>query len=189
MPMFGGDANTYVVQTLARPDFEAMSALCLADGDGRNGRYLAEQGLDVTAVDLSSVATRQAKDLDQVAGVWVERIAADLATWQPGEGRRWDAVFLIALHCERAVRRRAVEAAASHLTPGGWFIVEGFAANHGDGPRMGPSDPELLYDCAELDAWLSGFELIEALQGRARLREGAKHQGVAQMVRYAARRW
>jgi Methyltransferase domain len=187
-PLFGGVANNYVVQTAARPDFDARSALCLADGDGRNGRYLAGRGLMVTGVDISGVATDQAAQLDAETGAQVERLTGDLASWAPVRDRRWDSLFLIYLHCERAVRKRAVELAARHLPAGGWFVAEGFAAHYGDGPRMGPGDPSLLYDIAEFDHWLNGFELIEALQGTIQLQEGARHQGLAQVVRYAARR-
>ncbi len=186
--MFGRAANNYVVQTMARGDFRAKTALCLADGDGRNGRFLASRELAVTAVDLSAVGTDLALRLDTEAGVKVERIAADLADWKPDCERRWDAVFLIYLHCSRAVRRRAVELAARHLTPGGWFIAEGFAMRVYDGPHMGPPDSDLLYSVSDFDAWLGGFEVMEALTGVVRLQEGAKHQGLAQVVRYAALR-
>lgn len=186
--MFGRAPNTYVVQAVARPDFVARSALCLADGDGRNGRYLAQSGLAVTGVDISGVATSQAAALDAAAGVTVERLTADLADWQPPSGQRWDAVFLVYLHCERAVRRRAVERAAAHLAPGGWFIAEGFAVDDGSGPRMGPPDPDLRYRIDDFDRWLAGCEVLEALTGVIRLDEGAKHQGLAQVVRYAARK-
>ena len=127
-PLFGGVANNYVVQTVALPDFDPQSVLCLADGDGRNGRYLAGLDIAVTAVDISAVATEQARLLDQEADVEVERIAADLGVWQPDAEQRWDAVFMIYLHCERAVPRRAVELAAQHLAPGGCLVAEGFAA-------------------------------------------------------------
>jgi SAM-dependent methyltransferase len=187
-PMFGGVPNNYVVQTLARPDFDAHSALCLADGDGRNGRYLASQGLAVTGIDISAIGTEQAIALDAATDVPVERIVADLADWQPNADKRWGSAFLIYLHCEHEVRQRAVELVALHLEPGGWFVAEGFAADFGDGPRMGPGDPSLLYDGAEFDQWLGGFELVEALQGTIRLQEGSRHQGLAQVVRYAARR-
>jgi len=187
-PLFGGVPNNYVVQTASRPDFAARSALCLADGDGRNGRYLAAQGLAVTGIDISTVGTKQAIALDAGADVSVERIAADLAEWQPDADLRWDSAFLIYLHCEREVRQRAVEIAAAHLLPGGWFVAEGFAVGGDDGPRMGPGDPSLLYNIAEFDRWLEGFELLEALQGTVLLQEGSKHQGLAQVVRYASRR-
>ena len=186
--MFGRAPNNFVVQTVARADFTARSALCLADGDGRNGRYLAQSGMAVTGVDISGVATELARGFDAAAGVAVERVAADLADWQPPSDRRWDSAFLVYLHCEREVRRRAVELAAEHLMPGGWFVAEGFAANPGDGPRMGPPDPSLRYDIGEFDGWLASFELIEALTGVIRLQEGSKHQGLAPVVRYAARK-
>ena len=186
--MFGRAPNVYVRQTLARPDFEARSALCLADGDGRNGRFLAKAGLTVTAVDLSQVATVQAAAQDAAAGVSVERLTADLADWHPPDTQRWDAVFLIYLQCERAVRQRAVERAVRHLAPGGWFIAEGFAIDDGSGPRMGPPAPDLRYCLDDFDHWLAGFEVIEALTGIIHLAEGAKHQGLAQVVRYCARK-
>lgn len=187
-PLFGGSPNNYVVQMLARPDFAAASVLCLADGDGRNGRFLAGRDLDVTAVDFSCVATRQAVVLDEAAGVKVDRLTRDLATWVPAVERCWDAVCMIYLHCEREVRQRAVELAARHLTPGGWFVAEGFAAATDGGPRIGPVDPALLYDIGEFDRWLDGFELVEALAGTTRLQEGSKHRGLAQVVRYTARK-
>ncbi len=187
-PLFGGVANNYVVQTAARPDFAACSALCLADGDGRNGRYLAGRGLAVSGVDISRVGTDQAVAHDAAAGLAIDLGPHLLADWQPPSDRIWEAVFLCYLHCERAVRRRAVELAAAHLAPGGWFVAEGFAAKAGTGPRMGPGDPALLYDTEEFDDWLTGFELMEALTGTIRLQEGAKHQGLAQVVRYTARK-
>ena len=86
-PLFGDDPNNYVIQTIVRPDFQVTSALCLADGDGRNGRFLARRGIQVTAVELSGVATGFARAKDQGAGVRVERVQGDLAVWAPREGR------------------------------------------------------------------------------------------------------
>ena len=86
------------------------------------------------------------------------------------------------------MRQRAVERAAGHLAPGGWFIAEGFAVDDGSGPRMGPPAPDLRYRLDDFDQWLAGFEVIEALSGVIRLAEGAKHQGLAQVVRYCARK-
>jgi len=186
--MFGRAPNRYVAQTLARDDFDAKTALCLADGDGRNGRFLSERGLAVSAIDLSTVGTDLALRLDERAGVTVEREAADLAEWSPAAGRQWDAVFLIYLHCERHIRERAVKTAAQHLKPGGWFVAEGFAADTGDGPSMGPPDPDLRYRLQEFENWLGGMEIQEALSGVIRLQEGSRHQGLATVVRYVARK-
>ena len=187
-PPFGEAPNEYLRMILARADFAAASALCLADGDGRNGAWLAEQGLAVTAVDVSAVATQRALALDARRGVSVERITADLADWTPPEGRQWQAVFIVYLQGTSALRRRTLEVGAAALAPGGWLVLEGFAKAQAARPGLGPDDAERLYDLAELHAALPGLEVVEALAGRVRLSEGTRHSGEAEIVRFAARR-
>jgi SAM-dependent methyltransferase len=187
-PPFGEAPNEYLRMVCARADFAARSALCLADGDGRNGRWLAGQGLAVTAVDVSAVATERALDLDRRRGVSVERIVADLAEWTPDRRRAWDAVFLIYLQGTGTLRRRALQLAAAALAPGGWLVVEGFSKAQGARPEMGPDDPDRLYDLAELREALPALQVVEALAGRVLLSEGTRHRGEAEVVRYAARR-
>ncbi len=189
--LFGAAPNEYLREVMARSDFNASSVLCLGDGDGRDGAWLAGQGLAVTAVDISRVATAQALGHDQALGVTVERIAADLAAWRPPAGRSWDGATLFYLQCEAAVRQRAVATAAAALRPGGWFVAEGFA--HGVSgamvtPALGPQDPDLLYDLPALLQALPGFQIIEAFTGTTHLAQGRRHQGPAQVVRLLARR-
>lgn len=187
-PLFGEAPNEYLRMICARSDFTAESALCLADGDGRNGAWLAAEGLAVTAMDLSAVATERARALDARRGVWVERFTADLADWAPAAGRQWDAVFLIYLHGAWALRHRVLELAVSALAPGGWLAVEGFAKAQGPRSGMGPDDPDRLYSLEELHGVAAGLQLVEALSGRVHLEEGTRHRGEAEVVRFAARR-
>lgn len=190
--LFGDAPNQYVREIVARSDFAPKSVLCLADGDGRNGRWLAEQGLEVSAVDVSFVAAEIARRKDADAGVRVARITGDLADWQPPHGAVWDAAFLIYLQSDPATRRQAVVTAVDHLRPGGWFIIEAFGVDplrpRGSGYAMGPDNPSLRYTLEELSAWLSGFQMMEALAGTVHLEEGEKHRGVASVVRVAARK-
>lgn len=187
-PLFGEAPNDYLRMICARPDFAARRVLCLADGDGRNGRWLAGQGLEVTAVDVSAVATERALALDRSSGVAVARLTADLVDWTPAAGQTWDAVFVIYLQGTAALRRRTLEVAAAALAPGGWLVVEGFSKAQARRPDIGPDDPDRLYDLEELHAALSGLEVVEALAGRVRLDEGPRHRGAAEVVRFAARR-
>ena len=186
--LFGDQPCEYVRTVLARSDFRPRSALCLADGDGRNGGWLAEQGLAVTAVDASTVATDLARDHDKARGVTVERIAADLAKWTPPAGRTWDAVFLMYLQCEAKVRLHAARTAAAALAPGGWFVAEGFAPAGAGGRSLGPEDPDLLYEMTDLLDALPGLEIMEALKGRIRVDEGLRHRGEARVVRLLLRK-
>lgn len=186
--LFGDAPTEYVREVMARSDFDARSALCLGDGDGRNGGWLASQGLAVTSVDISGVATAQALAHDGTLGVTVERIVADLADWCPKAGRGWDAVFMLYLQCEAIVRSRAVVTATATLGPGGWFVAEGFARPDGDEFGLGPTEPELLYDLDALTRALPQFRIIEAFKGTTWLDQGARHRGTAHVVRLLARR-
>ena len=185
--LFGTDPTEYLRQVVARSDFAAGDILMMADGDGRNGRWLAHRGLSVTAVDLSEVATVRAREADAEAGVQVTRIAADLAEWR-GHDMAFDAVILIAMHATETVRRQAVLTAASLLRNGGWFVLEGFHKAQARRGTMGPPDPGKLYDAAEVLGWLEDFDLIEAMTGPVLLAEGTRHQGIADMVHLIARK-
>ena len=52
--------------------------LAVADGEGRNGVWLAEQGLDVLSIDFSPSAQRKARALAQERGVTVSFLQADV---------------------------------------------------------------------------------------------------------------
>lgn len=184
---FGEAPNDYLRMISARADFAAETALCLADGDGRNGAWLAGQGFEVTAVDVSAVASERARAFDRRRGVSVERLTADLAVWSPERGQAWDAVFVIYLQGTTTLRLRALRVAAAALAPGGWLVVEGFSKAQAGRPDIGPDDPDRLYDLEELRAAVPGLEVIEAWAGRLHLDEGPRHRGEAEVIRFAAR--
>ncbi|MEO0819434.1 MAG: methyltransferase domain-containing protein [Pseudomonadota bacterium] len=184
---FGDAPNQWLRMVLARPEVAPGSALMLADGDGRNGTWLAGHGLAVQAVDLSPVATAAARARDAAAGVSAERAVADLAGWAPPEGAQWDLAAVLFLHGPAGLRRHALRLAAGALAPGGWLVLEGFAEAQAGG-AMGPDDPDLLYGADETGGWLAGLEVVEALTGRVVLDEGPRHAGEAQVLRLLARR-
>lgn len=187
-PPFGEAPNEYLRSLCTRADFTAMTALSLADGDGRNGRWLAECGLSVTAVDVSAVATERALTFDGRRGVSVQRLTADLAVWSPEAGRCWDLAALIYLQGPAPLRHRALRLAAASVAPGGWLVIEGFSKLQAPRPAMGPDDPDRLYDLDEIRGAAQGLEVAEALAGRILLAEGTRHKGEAEVVRFAARR-
>lgn len=187
--LFGTAPNEYVREIAARSDFKARNGLCLADGDGRNSRWLALNGLIMTAVDQSSVACANGEALDKSAGVRVNRLVADLETWQPDGAQRWDAAFLMYLQAPQPVRRAGLRCAWEALSAGGWIVVEGFAKAQEAVPNgPGPGSPDLMYDLDEIESWLPDAAIVEALAGRIHLDEGGRHRGIAHVVRFAARK-
>ncbi|MEZ5876949.1 MAG: class I SAM-dependent methyltransferase [Tepidamorphaceae bacterium] len=88
MSLFGDAPNEYLRMVCARSDFAPQTVLLPADGDGRNGAWLARRGMSVTAFDLSTEAMRLAQARDKDTGVDVERFNADVE-WRPGAGHLW----------------------------------------------------------------------------------------------------
>ena len=78
--VFGTAPNAFLAaqQTLIKP---GQRALAVADGEGRNGVWLAEQGLDVLSVEYSLPAVEKAKQLAQQRGVTLKFEVADVLTW------------------------------------------------------------------------------------------------------------
>lgn len=185
--LFGAEPNEYLRAVAARSDFAARSALCLADGDGRNSRWLARLGLRVTALDISPVATRHARDMDAALGVDVERTVADLRYWRPAEGHAWEAVFILYLQGPADLRHAGLTLGREALAAGGWLVLEGFAHAQA-GSDLGPPSGAHRYDAAEIPELLPGLELVELLTGRVRLDEGPRHRGLADVVRITARK-
>ena len=79
--IFGTAPNRFLASqaALIRP---GMRALAIADGEGRNGVWLAEQGVAVHAIDVSPVALEKARKLATDRGNQVNVLsAAETARW------------------------------------------------------------------------------------------------------------
>ncbi len=185
--LFGNEPNEYVRQAIAHSQFPGQSALCIADGDGRNSRWLASQGLQTSAIDSSTAAIQNALALDKIADATIVRYVGDVETWQITEPQAWRSVFLIYLQAPWHTREAALNLCWKTLEPGGWFISEGFAKQqaHKD---MGPNDPDLLYSLEEILETFKDGEIIEALEGQVHLNEGERHRGLANVVRVICRK-
>ena len=68
-----------------------MTALALADGEGRNGVWLAEQGYAVTSIDVSPKGLDKAKRLAQDRKVSIQTLLADLTAYDFGQ-QAWSVV-------------------------------------------------------------------------------------------------
>jgi len=77
----------------------------VADGEGRNGVWLAQQGLGVLSVDASEVGLRKAQELAADRGVTIRTEKVDLTTWQ-WPGQKFDVVVAIYVHFPPEVRAR-----------------------------------------------------------------------------------
>ncbi|MEM8935873.1 MAG: class I SAM-dependent methyltransferase [Pseudomonadota bacterium] len=161
-------------------------ALLPGDGQGRNGIWLAENGLQPLCIDLSSVGLQQATERSKKRGVDIDTIAGDFleADFPP---KSFPIVASIYFHVPSAIRPAAHSRMAEALAPGGLLIVEAFAVGHLPLQEKhhsgGPATNDMLYseeilrrDFADLDClYLEEIELV--------LAEGKLHNGLARVVR------
>jgi len=164
-----------------------MRALAIGDGEGRNGVWLAERGLAVTAVDWSAAGLAKASALAAARGVALRTEAADLTRWDwPAEG--FDLLAWIFVHLPPADRAVVAAGAVRALAPGGLLVLEAFRAGQEGRRSGGPADPSLLWSAALVREHFAGMEVLECLEGTVVLDEGPRHQGPGEVVRAVLRK-
>ena len=163
-------------------------ALCIADGEGRNGVWLAEQGLAVTSVEFAPAAIAKARRLADQRGVAIEIVQADLATWDWGAPRFDVVVGVFFQFAGPDLRAEIFRRMQDVLLPGGLLLIEGYTPAqlaHGTG---GPSQVENLYTEALLRESFAAIEIVELAEYEAELAEGTHHVGVSAVIDLVARK-
>jgi SAM-dependent methyltransferase len=182
---YGTEPNDFVREAAAR--IPKGRVLCLADGEGRNGVFLAGLGYDVTAVDLSRVGLDKAEQLARERQVRITTVCADLETFEIAPAR-WSGIVSVWVHLPSSLRRKVHAACVSGLAPGGAFLLEAYAPRQLALGTGGPSDPDLLPALDVLRAELAGLEFEVAREVEREIEEGRYHHGRSATVQIVARR-
>jgi SAM-dependent methyltransferase len=183
---YGTEPNDFLRQWSAeiRPRGEV---LCLAEGEGRNAVFLAQQGFRPLAVDQSPVGLDKAVQLATARGVRIDTLVADLAAYRI-EADRWDGIVSIWCHLPSALRAAVHRQVVAGLKIGGVFLLEAYTPAqlaHGTG---GPKDLDLLPTLAGLREELAGLEFVHAEERERVIHEGPGHAGQSAVVQVVARR-
>ena len=184
--LFGTEPNEYLRSQAYRLK-PGMKALAVAEGQGRNGVWLAQIGLDVLATDISPVGLASAESLAAERGVRIRTECVDLAAWQ-WPVAEFDVAVEIFTHFQALARSAVHEGMVRALKPGGLIIFEGFHERQAGRPSGGPRDAEMLYTPEKLLNEFRGMQMLELLEGTTILDEGSRHQGAAVVVRMVARK-
>ena len=160
--------------------------LCLAEGEGRNAVFLAEQGFQVTAVDQSSVGLAKATRLAAERGVEIDTLVADLGDFQI-EPKAWDGIVSIFAHVPPPVRRHIHRQVVAGLRPGGVLLLEAYRPAQLEYKTGGPPVAELMMDLDGLRNELEGLEFDYAAETVRDIQEGPLHHGEGAVVQVRAR--
>ena len=161
--------------------------LCLAEGEGRNAAFLAEQGYAVTAVDQSPVGLGKASQLAEQRGVKIETVVADLATFEL-EPEAWDGVVSIFAHMPPHARHHIHRQVVTGLRPGGVFLLEAYRPEQLQYGTGGPPVADLMMTLAGLRTDLSGLNFDFTAETVREIQEGPLHHGAGAVVQLRAQK-
>jgi SAM-dependent methyltransferase len=179
--LFGKEPNAFL-KAQARRLRRGQTALSMADGEGRNGVWLAEQGLDVLAIDFSPTALAKAHALAQERGVQLRTEIADITKW------RWPthafdviaAIFTqVAFPSQRAEYFANLKRA---LKPGGFLLIQGYRPEQLAYRTGGPPEVERLYTREILQTAFGDLAELDIREHDSVLNEGTAHVGMSALI-------
>ena len=182
---YGTDPNDFLAEV--EPRLTRGRVLCLADGQGRNGVFLAERGHSVMSMDQSKVGLECARKLAAERGVTIETRLGDLNEFAI-EPVAWDTIVLIFVHLPAELRARVARGVVHGLKPGGMFVLEVYAPDQMGRGTGGPSSPVDYASLAELQATYLGLEWIIARELERNVLEGKLHSGKSAVVQMLGRK-
>jgi SAM-dependent methyltransferase len=184
---FGTEPNAFLKSKagLLKPDQKALS---IADGEGRNGVFLAEQGLDVTAFDFSPNALAKARALAVERDVTAHFEQADLYNY-PWPTEAFDVVAAIFFQFAPPPERATIFAGLKRaLKRGGLLLMEGYSPKQLQYKTGGPSEVENLYTRDLLEKSFADFSSIEIAEYDKNIQEGPGHGGMSALIDLVGRK-
>jgi SAM-dependent methyltransferase len=162
--------------------------LCVADGEGRNSVWLAREGMQVTAFDVSPVGVEKARRLAREAGVAVDSRVANINDWD-WDAARYDVVVAIFIQfANPAERERIFAGMVRALAPLGLLILQGYTPRQLEYRTGGPPCAEHLYTEALLRERFSELEVLHLREHDEVIREGKGHSGMSALIDLVARK-
>lgn len=161
--------------------------LCLAEGEGRNAVYLAEQGFDVTALDSSSVGLEKAQALAAKKNVSITTVCADLNEYQFAESS-WDSIVAIFMHLPKALRSTVYASVQKALVADGVFLTEVYRPAQLGYGTGGPSDVNMLVSLDDVQTKMTALKPVFAQETMREVLEGTGHTGNAAVTQFIGKR-
>ncbi len=165
-----------------------LRALSIADGEGRNAVFMAEQGLHVSAFDASQNALSKARKLAATRGVELDLHLADINqwVWLPNT---YDVVVGVFFQFAEPQQRAAIfEGIKTTLKPGGRVLLHGYRPEQLEYATGGPPHRENMYNEALLREAFADFDIQLLRAYDENINEGSGHVGMSALIDLIARK-
>jgi len=156
--------------------------LALADGEGRNGVFLAELGLDVLPRLGVGPEVEKARRLAEARAIKLRAECVDVFAWDWPEGA-FDLVAAIFIQFASPLEReRIFTGIKKTLKPGGLLLLEGYRPKQLEYKTGGPSRPENLYTRDLLQQAFADFSSLDIREHDSEIAEGTHHVGLSALI-------
>ena len=183
--VYGKEPNLFLKENFQK--IPKGDVLCVADGEGRNGVWLAKNGYNVTSIDFSPKAIRKINRLADENRVHIKTICADLLNYDFGENK-YDGIVSIFTHFKVGEMNKLHSQYLRALKSNGIFFMEIFAKEQLPLKTGGPKDISLLYDTKDIKNSFPDGEIDLLKKDIVYLHEGEIHDGKAIVVRAIIRK-
>ena len=186
--LFGDRPNAFLARQADRLK-PGMKALCVADGDGRNGVWLAEQRLEVHSVDFSPTALAKARVLATKRGVSIHTERAELPTGWEWPTNAYDLVVGIFIQFSPPAEREIMfDNMKKALKEGGLMLIEGYGPKQLEYATGGPKKLDQLYTRDLLMEHFGELSELTIEEYDQEVDEGEGHSGMSALVDLVGRK-
>ena len=187
--LYGTAANLFI-QEIAGEILIEGKTLAIAEGEGRNILYLAEQArqynypFSAEVWDYSDVALKHLSSKAEATGIKLELRHVDLtaAKW-PSE--RYQNVICVFGHFDTQTQKQILAGIRESLLNGGWFIGELYSKEQINYKTGGPKNIEYLYDPRSILDVFGQDHLHHFYVGEQERHEGKLHCGKCHVIQFA----
>ena len=180
--IYGKEANEWVKSVFDRIGHGKVAML--AEGEGRNGVYMAKLGYDVTAYDYSRVGLDKTRRLAQEAGVAVGTSLVDITEPYALPRGEYDISINVFGHVPTDEKEEMIRNMVQTVKPGGDIVFELYSKRQIEFQTGGPKDIHMLYDVGDLKQELEkhGVKVLSLKEAIVRRNEGRMHQGKSAVI-------
>ncbi|SHG65775.1 class I SAM-dependent methyltransferase [Ornithinibacillus halophilus] len=178
--VYGKKPNEFIKEKGKRIPKNSKVA-CFAEGEGRNGVYLAKLGHHVTTYDLSSVGLAKANQLAKENNVEIKTIQMNL-TQKPLPKGTYDAGVMVFGHVPKEDQRYFFENMVGSIKNGGILILEVYSDEQFTYKTGGPETANRLYNPMDILNWIKDYKCLHFYYGEADRIEGKRHTGIGHVI-------
>jgi hypothetical protein len=187
--LYGTAANLFIQEIAEKIRIEGKT-LAIAEGEGRNILYLAEQArqhnypFSAEVWDYSDVALKHLSSKAEATGIKLELRHVDLtaAKW-PSE--RYQNVICVFGHFDTETQTKVLEGIRESLLNGGWFIGELYSKEQINYKTGGPKNIEYLYYPWDILQVFKQDHIHHFYVGEQERQEGELHCGKCHVIQFA----